>query len=405
MALTESDWSDIRDQFLHDQNQTYLNTGSWGVLPRPVFDAYTARLRELELNPTRKRNALRKYLTDARETFADHLNVAHEDIAFLPNVTAAINMVVNGFDWQPGDQILTTDQEYGAILNCLHNAGVRHGVEVVTADIPIPPAGPSDILEPLRAGFTDRTRLVVISHITTRTGLIAPLREVSDLAHEHGALVAFDGAHAPGMIPLDLGASGADFYGGNCHKWLCSPKGVGFLYAHPDAQKHLRHLIVSWGYDWNGMQPGKDRLEINGAPCMWGLEAWGTTDLAAQSAVGDAVRFQRDVGIDAIAARGRELSGYVRSQVDRREWATVVSPSDPAMYGSITTCRFEGLGGLGLTAALYEQFGITIPVFEEGADCSMRVSTHLYNTFAEVDTFFETIDAIRADPAQVRSSR
>ncbi len=236
MALDETFWAGLRTQFLNAPDQIYLNTGSWGVMPRPVHDAYLARLRELELNPTRNRGPLREQQAEARSTLSEFMNIQGEDVAFLPNVTAAINLVINGLDWEEGDEILTTDQEYGAILNCLHNAATRWKVRVVSAEIPIPPTCPDDILNPIGASFTPRTKLVVCSHITTRTGIITPIAEISKLAHEKGALAAFDGAHGPGMIPLDIEASGADFYGGNCHKWLCSPKGVGFLYAAPSVQ-------------------------------------------------------------------------------------------------------------------------------------------------------------------------
>jgi isopenicillin-N epimerase len=395
VSLSESEWSDLRAQYLNDPDAIYMNTGSWGVMAKPVFDTYVGLLRELELNPTRNRSVLRKKLRESRTTFAEHLNIQAEDLAFLPNVTAAINMVVNGLDWEAGDEILTTDQEYGAILNCLDNASKRWGVKVVSAPIAVPPASTEDVLAPMEAAFTERTRLVVCSHITTRTGLITPIREIADLAHRRGALVAFDGAHAPGMIPLDIEASGADFYGGNCHKWLCSPKGVGFLYAKPAVQDRLHHLLVSWGYDAEGMQPGPERPQIKDAPAMWGLEAWGTTDLAAQGSVGEAIRFQGQVGIDEVSARGRELAGYLKSKIESMPWIQVQTPAVEGMYGSLTTCGLEGLGGIGLANSLLNDYRITIPVFEEGENAAIRVSTHLYNTFAEIDRLLEAVTTLR----------
>ena len=185
--MAESDWSAIRAQYLNAPDETYLNTGSWGVMARPVFDSYTTRLRQLELNPTRGRAPLISDLEHARQAFGRFVNVPPEDLAFLPNVTAAINVVVNGLDWEAEDEILTTDQEYGAILNCLHNATLRSGVKVVTVTIPIPPDSPSDIVNVLADAFTSKTRLVVCSHVTTRTGLITPIREISRLAHDRGA--------------------------------------------------------------------------------------------------------------------------------------------------------------------------------------------------------------------------
>ena len=397
MAKIDQDWSELRSQFLTDPDHIYLNTGSWGMMPRPVFDAYIANLRELELNPTLSRKLLINKVNQARDRLSSFLNIQAEDMSFLPNVTAAINVVVNGFDWEPGDQILTTDQEYGAILNCLHNASRRWGVEIVTAEVPMTPTGPSDIVDSMRARFSDCTRLVVCSHITTRTGIITPIKAITELAHEHGALVAFDGAHGPGMIPLDITDSGADFYGGNCHKWLCSPKGVGFLYADPTVQAKLSHLVVSWGYSRNGYTVGPDRPEINGAPFMRGSETWGTMDLSAQAAVREAIDFQERIGQESIAERGRELSGYLRAQIANIPWADVVSPSTEGMYGSITTCGFEGVGNRELQARLNNEDGITIPVFEdrEGCEVQIRVSTHYYNTTEEIEYLLECVSRAR----------
>ena len=389
--MEESDWAALRAQYLNAPDEFYLNTGSWGVTPRPVFDSYVTRLRQLELNPTRGRGSLHKELRKSRERFGSFLNVPPEDVAFLPNVTAAINVIVNGLRWEAEDEILTTDQEYGAILNCLHNASVQSGVKIVKAKIPVPPESPEVILDAIEAGFTSRTRLVVCSHITTRTGMITPVKEISKLAHSRGALVAYDGAHAPGMIPLDIADTGADFYGGNCHKWLCSPKGVGFLYANPEVQDKLRHLIVGWGYNQEGAKPGPDRPEINNSPFMWGIEAWGTMDLAAQATVGDAVYFQEEIGVEEIARRGRQLAGYLRARVEPLDWVRVVSPSVPEISGAITTCYLEGLGGIELGRVLFERERITAPVFEEGGDSLVRVSTHLYNTEAEVDHLIDVL--------------
>ena len=395
MSRTDIDWDRIRSDFLHDPEQTYLNTGSWGVMARPVFDAYTTALRELENNPTRNRAPLREKLQRSRSLFSSHLNIQAEDIAFLPNVTAAINMVVNGLDWEEGDEVVTTDQEYGAILNCLDNASNRWGVKIVTAKVPVPPKSADEVLDPIVASITSQTKLIVCSHITTRTGMILPIREIAAAAHVRGVLVAIDGAHAPGMIPLDLTDADVDFYGGNCHKWLCSPKGVGFLFAKPSVQANLHHLVVSWGYNTKGHITGNTGPTINDAPSMWGLENWGTTDWAAQSAVGDAIAYQQSIGIDVITARVRELAGYVRSCVQSEDWIQVLTPTVEGMFGALTTVRLEGLGGRDLAKWLYQDKRITIPVFEEGDDCSIRVSTHIYNSEAEVDYLLSSIRAFR----------
>jgi len=245
----------------------------------------------------------------------------------------AINLVVNGLPWRPGDEILASDQEYGAIDNCLHNASRRWGVIVRRAEIPIPPACPEDVVRAFEAGLTDRTRLVLCSHITTGTGLIAPVKALAELAHAHGARIVIDGAHAPGMIPLDLESYGCDFYAGNCHKWLCSPKGVGFLHAAPHVQEQVRHLVVGWGYSRDGpTADGAGRPLIKGDPYMWGIEQWGTFSMPEYVATGEAVRFQEAIGPERIAARGRQLAGCLRRRMAEHDWARLISPSHLAPY-------------------------------------------------------------------------
>ncbi len=396
-ASEELRWDAVRTSFLNDPEQAYLNTGSWGVLPRSVYETMLDALLEQELNPTRNRGRLLEGVREARERLGRFLHACPEDLAFLTNVTVAINVVVNGLGWQPGDEILVSDQEYGAINNCLHNASQRWGVTVRRAEIPIPPACPDDVVRAFEAGFTDRTRLVLCSHITTGTGLIVPVTALAELAHAHGALIAIDGAHGPGMIPLDLEAFGCDFYGGNCHKWLCAPKGVGFLHAAPAVQEQLRHLVVGWGYSRDGTTADDTgRPLINGQPYMWGIGEWGTFGMPEQIAAGEAVRFQQAIGPEHIAARGRQLAGYLRGRMAEHDWAELISPSHPEMTGSLSTFMLRGLGDLNLGEALFERARITVPASQQGTLHRVRVSTHIYNTFAEIDHLVSALEQLHA---------
>ena len=396
-ALEESRWDAVRAAFLNDPDQIYLNTGSWGVLPRSVYEAMLAAILEQELNPTRNRGRLLECVHEARERLGRLIHAAPEDLTFLTNVTVAINVVVNGLEWRPGDEILVSDQEYGAINNCLHNASQRWGVTLRRAEIPIPPACPDDVVRAFEAGFTDRTRLVLCSHITTGTGLIVPVKALAELAHAHGALIAVDGAHGPGMIPLDLEDYGCDFYGGNCHKWLCSPKGVGFLHAMPAVQEQMRHLVVGWGYSQDGTSADDaGRAQINGRPYMWGIGEWGTFAIPEQIATGEAVRFQQELGPARIAARGRQLAGYLRERMAEHDWAELISPSHPEMTGSVSTFVLSGFGDMNLSQVLFDRFRITAAISQQGAPHRMRVSTHIYNTFAELDHLVSALEQLRA---------
>ena len=382
---------------MDDPEVAYFNTGSWGVLARPTYEALVAAIRQRELNPTMNRPWMLERVTEARGRLARLVGARAEDIAFLPNVTVAINTIINGLDWPAGSEIVTSDQEYGAINNCLHNASRRWGVEIRRARIPIPPRGPDDVLGAFAEAITDRTRLVLCSHITSRTGLIAPIAALTKLAHSRGAMIAVDGAHGPGMIRLQLDEAGCDFYGGNCHKWLCAPKGVGFLHAAPHVQERMRHLVVSWGYSTDGTTADESgRPLINGQPYMWGIETWGTIALPEQVATGEAVRFQMDIGPQRIAARGRQLAGYLRKRMAEAGWAELISPTHPEMTGSISTFELAGFGEMNLQEALRDRFRITAAGGVKPPH-AIRVSTHIYNTFAEIDRLADALEQLRRE--------
>ena len=201
------------------------------------------------------------------------------------------------------------------------------------------------------------------------------------------------------MIPLELEAYGCDFYGGNCHKWLCSPKGVGFLYAAPRVQEQVRHLVAGWGYSKEGTTvDGTGRPLIKGEPYLWGIEQWGTFGMPEFLATGEAVRFQQEIGPERIAARGRQLAAYIRRRMAGHDWAELISPCHPEMTGSISTFRLAGFRELNLGAALFDRRKITVPVSQQGGAHRIRVSTHIYNTFAELDRLVEALEELRGTP-------
>ena len=393
----EAYWRDIAAGFMHAPDESYLNTGSWGVLHRSVFDALVKGLEELEGNPTRNRAGQVDRLNQARRDLGAFLNAAPADLALTTNVTIAINQVVHGLDWQPGDEILASDQEYGAIDNCLYHAERRYGVVVRRAPISIPPAEPEQIVDSFRRALTARTRLLLVSHVTSPSGLITPIKELAELAHAHGAMIVVDGAHAPGQIPLDLTSYGCDFYGGNCHKWLCAPKGTGFLHAQPQVQDKLHHIAVSHGYDKDGAKRNDaGALCINGQPFMWQLTTIGTRDLSCFGAVAEAVALQNEIGKEQIAARGRQLAGYLRQRMAETGWVEPLSSPHPDLANSISTFRLKGFGATNPGQLLYDKYRITTPVWGEAEPgYTQRVSTHIYNNFGEIDRMVAALNEIR----------
>jgi len=379
-----------------DPEEIYLNTGSFGSLHQRTFEHFVEGLRTIEENPTTNYGVLRERIDEARRFLGGFLGAAPENLAFTLNVTASMSMAVLGFDWQPGDEILASDSEYGAIDHCLHHAAQREGITVRRASIPHTADSPDEIVESFAASITDRTRLLVCSHIFSRTGCIAPIADLARLAHSHGALIAIDGAHAAGMIPVDLAGTGCDLYGGNCHKWLCSPKGVGFLYAAPGAQALLHHIVVGWGYSPDGaIRVADGGLRIGERPFMWGLELWGSRDQPSLAAVRTAVQIQDEIGRERIANRGRELTAYLRDRLMATGWARPLTPASHELSASLSAYHLSGFGDVELRRMLHERYRITTPAGIDGDGHRVRVSTHYYNQPHEIDALVRALGEIR----------
>jgi isopenicillin-N epimerase len=397
-------WNEIRQQHMLGDDEIYLNTGSFGSLHRRTFDDYMALLREFEANPTMNHPVFWERADSARDRLATFLGSPAPDLAFTSNVTVSMNMAILGLDWRVGDEILASDHEYGAIDNCIHETAKRFGVAVRRVTMPSPPASAAEIVEAFAAGITAKTRLLVCCHIFSGTGTITPIADLARLAHEHGAMIAVDGAHAPGMVPLDLAGSGVDLYGGNCHKWLCSPKGVGFLYATPQAQERLHYLVVGWGYNREGVTRRADgRLAVVGdRPFMWSLDQWGSRDLPSLIATATAVDVQERIGVERIAARGRELNVYLRRRMEASGWARCLTSATATdgLSGSLTAYMLSGLGEIDdLRATLHQRYRITTPAGARDEGHWMRVSTHYYNGPDDVDALMEALEELRSEAA------
>jgi isopenicillin-N epimerase len=393
----EKYWRDISAGFMDADDESYLNTGSWGVLHRSVFAALVKGLEELEGNPTNNRGRLVERMNHARQDLAAFINVQSEDLAFTTNVTVSMNQIIHGLSWNSGDEILASDQEYGAIDNCMHHAERQYGVVVRRAPIAIPPVGPEEIVASFREAISERTRLLFISHVTSPSGLITPIKELAELAHEHGAMIAVDGAHAPGQIPLDLTDYGCDFYGGNCHKWLCAPKGTGFLHVRQDVQEKLSHIAVSHGYDREGaVQNESGQLQIKGQPFMWQLTSIGTRELSCFGAVSEAIALQHEIGKERIAARGRQLAAYLRQRMAETGWTEPLYSPHADLSNSLSTFRLKGFGSVNPGQALYENYKVSTPIWGEAEPgYTQRVSTHIYNHFADIDRMVAALNDIR----------
>jgi isopenicillin-N epimerase len=393
-------WSQARAQMLLDPAVTNLNTGSFGPLPRVVFERVTALRRRLAEEPmdflVREVPAL---LWPARERLAALIGAEPQRLAFTANVTAAINTVAASLRLAAPGEILLTDHEYGAMHWCWERAAQRQGLTLRTFALSILPRTPSEIVTAARAAFTDRTRLLFFSHVLSPTGMVLPARELCAAARQRGILTVIDGAHAPGMIPLDLASLGCDFYGGNCHKWILAPTGSGFLYLGAGSEDRVQPLQVSWG--WHPEPPGRawpdERDEFGSTPRLRAFEFEGVRDPCPWLAVPAAIGFQEGLGWERIRSRIAELTGYVRQRLDGTSGLSLATPPQPDLSGAMTAFRLPpGIDAASLRRRLWEDCRIEAPVIERPEGLLLRISTHFYNTAAEIDRLAEALPELLA---------
>ncbi|MBI4552064.1 MAG: aminotransferase class V-fold PLP-dependent enzyme [Candidatus Latescibacteria bacterium] len=393
----EAYWAGLRHALMLDPTVTYLNNGSFGPCPKIVFDVVVESMRRLQSQPFQQfLREIPQAVRASKEKLGAYVGANPDDFAFVMNLTIGMNMVAGGLDFERGDEILTTDQEYGAVNNCWNYLAERQGLTIARVAIPSPPESEDQIVDIVASGITPRTKALLVSHITTTTGLIMPVKRLAQAARERGVLSVIDGAHAPGMIPLNVEDSGADFYIGNCHKWLMAPIGTAFLHARPESQKLLHPTIVGWGLTWDALR----RVIAADQSDMYRLfEFLGSRDLSPFAGVGAAVDFQRGIGIDRIAGRGRRLARYARTRLlDAIPGVTLLTPWDERLSGSLTAFTMPTLTERDLMAEVWDRFRMQIlgRVTENPEVTRCRLSTHYYNTYEDIDRFIEILHELGA---------
>jgi isopenicillin-N epimerase len=272
----------------------------------------------------------------------------------------------------PGDEVLATNLEYGAVDRTWQFLCERAGATYVRQPIPLPVESAAGVVDALWQGVTPRTRVICVSHITSITALILPVAEICRRARQAGILTVIDGAHAPGQIPLDLDAIDADFYTGNCHKWLCAPKGAGFLHARRDAQARVDPFVVSWGWQPDDSASFVDRLEWQ-----------GTRDLAAYLAVPAAIEFQAAHDWPGVRAACHALLREIRHDLERLTGLSPICPDSPDWYAQMASLPLPPCDPVTLQRRLWEEARIEVPIVEGPTGPLCRVSIQAYNTPAD----------------------
>ncbi len=367
----------LRDEFLLDPDVVFLNHGSFGACPRPVFQRYQAWQRELGLRPIEfLGRRVRGLLAEARAALADYLHVGHDDVVYVSNVTTALNIVARSLPLEPGDEVLTTNHEYGAIDRTWTFVSEHRQSQVVVQKLPLPMSDPDEVVEAVWAGVTPRTRVLFLSHITSPTAVTLPIEPLIARARDAGIWTVVDGAHAPGQIELDLTALGVDFYGGNCHKWLSAPKGAGFLYVRPELQRLVEPVVVSWG--WRPNDPGPSVFVDQ-------IERQATHDPAAYLSVPAAIAYQADRDWPQVRQECHELARLARQQMTELTGIEPLLADDPRWFAQMATLPLPPCDTAELKRRLYDEHQIEIPATRWGETPCLRVSVQGYNTRADIE--------------------
>ncbi len=376
----------LKSQFLLDPEVTFLNHGSFGATPRPVMQAYQDYQRRLEHQPVLFLvRESRELFRTARQKLASFMGADPENLVYIPNATFGVNVIARSLDFKPGDELLTSNHEYGACDNIWDFLGQKKGLRVIRQDIPLPLPSTEEIIDLFWSGVSENTRLIFLSQITSPTAVRLPVEEICQRAREAGILTLVDGAHAPGQLDLNLGDMEADFYTGNCHKWLLSPKGSGFLYIRPEHQELIEPLVVSWGWGENSPYESDSRLQAI-------LEWWGTKDPAAYFSTPAAITFQRDHNWDQVRL---DCQALLAGAVDKIESLTAL----PSIYGE-NKDKFIQIGAAEwpadwkpekLQAWLYENHRIEIPVIQWEERWLIRPSVQGYNTQEDLDLLVQAL--------------
>jgi isopenicillin-N epimerase len=380
--------NNLKSQFLINPDITYLNFGSFGACPKPIFEDYQKWQLELETEPVRfiAVNGI-KYLKQSRKALAQYINCDADDVVYVTNPSYAINIVAKSLKLDAGDEVLSTNLEYGALDRTWNYYCKKAGAKYVRQPISLPLISKEKFIEDFFKGLSEKTKVIFISQITSATALIFPVKEICEIAKSKGLLTVVDGAHVPGHISLDLSKLQADVYTGACHKWMCTPKGCSFLYVKKEFQKLFDPLVVSWGYE-SAAPSHSQFLDYH--------QMQGTRDFSAFLTIPKTIEFLKENDWEKVAADCRQLahSNYLRfcDLFNTKPLCPVTDEFLGQMCSMpIKTSQHEQLHQL-----FFEKYKIEIPVMKQDDLVFLRYSINAFNEQKDLDYLYDALKEIIA---------
>ncbi len=376
----------LKTQFLLNPEVIFLNHGSFGATPVTVFNNYQKWQRKLEDQPVQFLGRdIHDLLRSSRQRLAAFLGADPSDLVFVPNATFAVNIIARSLDLGPGDEIIISNHEYGACENVWLFLSRKKDLKIVRAEIPLPLPSEDFIIKEIWKRITNRTRLIFLSQITSPTAVRLPVEKICRQAREEGILVFIDGAHAPGQVDLDLKGIGADFYTGNCHKWMMAPKGSGFLHVRPENQLSIEPLVVSWGWGENSPFESDSRF-------LQEQEWWGTIDPAAYLSVPAAIEFHEEHNWRMVREQCRGMLVEALGEIESLTGLPSIYGDNRDNFIQLGTAELPpGCRPEKMRSWLYDQHKIEIPVIEWENRWLIRPSIQGYNTREELDTLVAAV--------------
>lgn len=376
-------WAQVRREFLVPDELAYLNSGTLGPMPKPVYYAVVDGYRALSADPGRENSRHNEARGGLRAKMAAFVNADPGEIALTRNTTEGMSFIANGLDLEAGDEVLCSFHEHPGGLQPWKLQAQRRGIVVKELPFPIPTPDPADVVSRFEAAVTPRTKVISVSHVTFPTGCMLPVKELAALARPRGILTVVDGAHAIGMLALDVRGLGVDFYASSPYKWMGAPVGTGFLYLRRESQERVWPTVATTG--WDDPERGAaryDRLSQRAGPLLMATSA--------------ALDFQNAIGRERIERRIRTLAGRLRARLEEIPRARVHTSAHPALGCGITGFALEGFDRREVVDTLWRRHHVWVRHTDFGLN-TVRVSTHHYNTEAQVDRLAEGLRDVVAN--------
>lgn len=378
----------MKSQFLLDPAITFLNHGSFGACPKPIFEEYQGFQLELETEPVQFiQKRVVGYLKVAKECLSKFIGCDASDFFFTPNPTVAVNTIMRSLKLHEGDEILTTNHEYGAMDRTFHFFCKKYGTKYIRQEITLPIISKEQILTEFWKGYTSKTKIIFLNQISSATAIIFPVKEICDKARELGLITIIDGAHVPGQIDLNISDLNPDFYTGTLHKWMLAPKGSSFLYVKKTFQDQIEPLVVGWGYE--SLNPSESKfLDYH--------EYQGTRDISAFLCTPTVIDFLEKNNWKSVTKNSRKIVLANYQRFCNLLKTNPICPITEEFLGQMASIPINTVNPVELKELLYNKYKIQIPIMPLNGNFYLRYSINGYNSQEDLDVLYNALQDVMA---------